>query len=424
MCHNPWVEKGAGVYGVQSASPLAVSIAQLNRPVADGRNENQLLDLRRGGWLSGCLPRQMDEAPRFADPYDSTADLNQRARSYLHVNCSHCHRPHAGGAATIKLTYDAKLEDAQLLHARPTQGTFGISDAKIVVPGDPLGSVLHYRMAKVGGGRMPRIGSSEVDERGVAMIHDWIAQMPTSDSGQGPVPPLRPEVAEALASLQSAETARGTDAIRQLISSTRGALSLMYAVAGNELPLDTRQQIIAAAIAHPRSEVRDLFDRFVPASQRVRRLGNVVDPAELLAISADADAGRKLFFQDDAVACKSCHRVNNVGETLGPDLSQIGKKYPRHELLTHLLDPSKFIEPRYVPYVLETVDGQLHTGLLIERNEREVRLRNAQNQEIRVSAADVEILVTQQKSLMPELLLRDLTPRQAADLLAFLCSLK
>ena len=39
-------------------------------------------------------------------------------------------------------------------------------------------------------------------------------------------------------------------------------------------------------------------------------------------------------------------------------------------------------------------------------------------------AGDVEVLAPQQKSLMPELLLRDLTAEQVADLTAFLSSLK
>ena len=61
---------------------------------------------------------------------------------------------------------------------RPIQGTFGISGARIIAPGDPAGSVLYYRMSKLGGGRMPRAGSNQVDERATRMIHDWIAGCP------------------------------------------------------------------------------------------------------------------------------------------------------------------------------------------------------------------------------------------------------
>jgi hypothetical protein len=46
------------------------------------------------------------------------------------------------------------------------------------------------------------------------------------------------------------------------------------------------------------------------------------------------------------------------------------------------------------------------------------------DKEVRVPAAKVERLAPQAKSLMPELLLRDLTAEQAADLLEFLSGLK
>ena len=141
-------------------------------------------------------------------------------------------------------------------------------------------------------------------------------------------------------------------------------------------------------------------------------------------MKSDSEQGRQLFFREGAASCRSCHRINAIGETLGPDLSQIGKKYAPAEMLTHLLEPSKFIEPKYIPCVVETRSGLVHVGLIVERNDREVILKNAQNKEITIPAAEVESLVSQQKSLMPELLLRDLTPQQAADLLAFLCSLK
>ena len=66
----------------------------------------------------------------------------------------------------------------------------------------------------------------------------------------------------------------------------------------------------------------------------------------------------------------------------------------------------------------------VHTGLLVEKNDREVVLKAVGDKEIRLPANKVQTLVPQQKSLMPELLLRDVTAEQAADLVEFLASLK
>src|SRR4030095_14770225 len=105
----------------------------------------------------------------LVDPYDTSHDLTDRARSYLHVNCSHCHRFGGGGNANFELKYDAALEQ-HVFGARPTLGTFGIPEPAVVAPGNPYCSVMYYRMAKVGRGHMPHLGSEVIDERGLRVV--------------------------------------------------------------------------------------------------------------------------------------------------------------------------------------------------------------------------------------------------------------
>jgi uncharacterized repeat protein (TIGR03806 family) len=422
LCHNPWVEKKTTVYGVQSASPLAVSTAQLNRTPPGDPEENQLARLQRLGWFAGKLPEAKDDAVRFVDPYDASADLNRRVRSYLHVNCAHCHQRHAGGTAMIDLMFETKLDNARMVDVRPAQGSFGITHAKVIAPGDPFGSVLLYRLSKTGGGRMPRLGSEEVDEPAVRMIHDWIAQLPRGTPAAGTDPP--DQHAALMAGLRAESPEARNEVIRAAVGSTRGALTLLQLLDRGELPADTRNAVVSIAAESPQAEVRDLFERFIPVARRQKRLGNAVNRTELLALPADAERGRQLFFRDGASSCKSCHRVHEVGANLGPDLSQIGKKYPPAELLTHLLEPSKLIDPKFILYTLETTDGRVLSGLVVERTEHEVVLRNAQNPALRFARNEIEQLTPQQKSMMPDLLLRDLSPQQAADLVAYLASLK
>ena len=132
------------------------------------------------------------------------------------------------------------------------------------------------------------------------------------------------------------------------------------------------------------------------------------------------------FMRDPGRDRAECGELLTAPDTLLelPDLSQIGKKYPPPELLTHILEPSKLIDPKYTLYVVETVDGQVLNGLLVEKTDQEIVLKNSQNKLVRVGMKDVEQLAPQQKSMMPDLLLRDMTPQQAADLLAYLASLR
>jgi putative heme-binding domain-containing protein len=174
----------------------------------------------------------------------------------------------------------------------------------------------------------------------------------------------------------------------------------------------------------PHVEVRDLFERFIPEHERVKRLGEVIDRPAVLALNGDAARGRLVFTTNSAAQCKTCHKAGNVGETVGPDLTRIGAKYTKAALLDEILEPSKTIDPLFVTHLLETKDGRTLTGLIVERSEREVALKDAQGKTIRVKSTEVDQLVPQSRSLMPELLLRDLTAQQVADLLEFLASLR
>ena len=69
---------------------------------------------------------------------------------------------------------------------------------------------------------------------------------------------------------------------------------------------------------------------------------------------------------------------------------------------------------------METTDGLVHTGLLPERSESEIVIRDAQGRDTRIPRGEIEQLVQQSQSLMPEQLLRVLSAAEAADLLAYL----
>ncbi len=74
-------------------------------------------------------------------------------------------------------------------------------------------------------------------------------------------------------------------------------------------------------------------------------------------------------------------------------------------------------------YLLETTDGRVFAGFLVDKNDKEVTLKDVEGKQIRVATADIANFEPQKKSLMPELVLRDVTAQDAADLLAFLSSL-
>lgn len=403
---------------------LGLNTIQANRQHNFGSVvDDQLRAYEHAGLFTKPLPKAPAELPKLVDYTDRSLNLDRRARSYLHANCSHCHRKWGGGNTEFQLLATLDLKDMGIAGVRPAHGGFYLSDAEIVAAHDPYRSVLLYRTAKLGPGRMPRLGSDMVDEQGVQLIRDWIAQLPLP-SNQNPAvgATARNKEAAALNSIVGSSSETSQHATDELLSTTRGALALrLKLVTIGAVPLD---QVVTKAMASPDSHIRDLFEQFVPEDQRPKRLGTAVKPEVLLAMKGNAVAGRRLFFEAAEVQCRNCHKIQGQGSEVGPELSQIGRKYDRSKILENILDPSREIDPKFVVYLAGTIDGKLHSGLLVERTQDAVVLKDGKNNLIRLAASDVEQLAPQQRSLMPDLLLRDMTAQQVADLVAFLSELK
>lgn len=417
-CHNPW-----------SGPPLAFDAMHLNRDVAgQGQSFNQLKWLDAVA-VTGEAARRIDR-PALVDPHDASRDITQRARSYLHVNCAHCHRMNAGGSVPSQMPFDLPLDQTQMVAAPPTQGDLSIEEARVIAPGDPRRSVLLHRIAKTGQGRMPRLGSEQVDRAGLALLYRWVEQMdetghvrpPSEQAGDGS-PQHANQFAAWLTTLSGDATADG-GRFASHIHSPADALDLVLAMDRGELEPQQQEWLAAAATAHPQPIVRDLFERFLPEEQRRERLGDRIDPQKILTLEGNPRRGEELFFTGGLLQCSQCHQVAGRGKPLGPELSEIGAQRSPQELLESLLNPSRTIDPKYQTYLVETVDGRALSGLLIERSAERVTLRDAEHRDVEIAADDIEQLIASPQSIMPDGVLRELTAQEAADLLAYLTQLR
>jgi uncharacterized repeat protein (TIGR03806 family) len=412
---------------------LGLSTVQMNK-LHDygGIVDNQIRAFAHVGLFDKPLEKPPDELPRLPDLGDESADIETRARAYLHANCAHCHIEAGGGNARMELPFATPRDKLRVLDEIPLQGRFDIEDARLVAPGDPFRSLIFYRVSKLGRGRMPHLGSAVVDRRAIKLFHRWIAQLPPAKEYGGDsadVAVVRAQQREAV-ELLAEGIAGGTSSesaavpIDRLLSTTSGALMLLYAILDERVPEPARDAAIKKAVTHESAPVRDLFEQFLPEEKRERRLGAQIDPLAILAVEGNAARGEQLFFESSGMQCRNCHQIRGRGKELGPDLSRVAEKNDRAKLLESILEPSKTIDEKYAAYVLQTVEGRVFTGLLVEKTDTEIAIRDEQNKTIRVPADDVDAFVRQTKSLMPDLLLRDMTAQQAADLIAYLSTLK
>ncbi len=162
---------------------LGLSAEQMHRtqayPNEDGKaiDAPQLQTLAQLG-LFGDTWEAPEEArsETLVDPYDTDQDIDARARSYLHTNCSSCHVAAGGGNSKIVLDFFTPLEKMNLLDADPLHGSLRIAGAKLVRASAPEQSILHARLAHRGPGQMPPLATNRVDSDAVELIRQWIAK--------------------------------------------------------------------------------------------------------------------------------------------------------------------------------------------------------------------------------------------------------
>lgn len=172
-------------------TPIGPKARHLNRDFDYGKKkgvQNQLSFLSDEGYLEG-LPA-LDSVAKAANVDDVTKDgiasldwetLDFAARTYLDINCAHCHNPAGVNGISSQLFLNHDNED--LFHLgickKPgSAGKGGVGRTYDIVPGDPEASILVYRTETQDlGAMMPLLGRSLTHTEGVDLLWEWVAQM-------------------------------------------------------------------------------------------------------------------------------------------------------------------------------------------------------------------------------------------------------
>jgi len=139
-----------------------------------------------------------------------------------------------------------------------------------------------------------------------------------------------------------------------------------------------------------------------------------------LAGREDPEAGRRIFAHPKLAGCFRCHRVEGRGQDVGPDLSTIGLTSRRH-ILESILQPSAEVAPHYQSWRVETAEGKVRTGLLVDTSLDQYTYVDEQGKRFKVKTGDVVESRALPTSIMPAGLADRLTDQELRDLLAYLC---
>ena len=244
--------------------------------------------------------------------------------------------------------------------------------------------------------------------------------------------PMRDQALRALASYDDPKTpaavlklypklnpAEKRDALNTLASRVGYGKSLLDAVADKSI---ATTEITADLVRQLRNLNDPALDRRVNEVWGLSR----ATPADKLKMIAqlkqaltaphevDLPRGRAVF----AKICQQCHTLYGQGGKVGPDITGSNRANIDY-LLENIVDPSAVIPKEYTAHVLTLTSGRIVTGIVKSEVGPAVQVQTA-NEMLTIPKADIEARVASTTSMMPDDLLKPLTPVEVRNLVAYL----
>ncbi len=183
------------------------------------------------------------------------------------------------------------------------------------------------------------------------------------------------------------------------------------AVAASQISSARRALLLSHEDAAVRSRAEMLLGDNVPSPRK----DVIAQYQTALTLRGDRTRG-KIAFQRE---CAGCHRLEDHGHDIGPNLATIRHR-SADEVMTHILDPNREVGPNFMQYVVTTDDGRISTGVIVDETATSVTLKRAENVTEEILRQNIESLVNTNTSLMPEGFEQKIPSQEMADLLLFL----
>jgi len=205
-----------------------------------------------------------------------------------------------------------------------------------------------------------------------------------------------------------------------LCSRPASALAFLQAVdAGQINPKDVPLDPLRRVAGYKDQRLTKLIEKHwgkvgpLPAGEKVARINAIRH--SLGQRPGDLANGKLLFTK----TCATCHTLFNEGNKVGPELTTADRKN-RDFLLLSIVDPSAYIRPEFVAYVVNLKDGRALTGLVAESSPGAITLLNDKNERTVIAREKIDDMAASPVSLMPEKILDPLSEQEIRDLFAYL----
>jgi putative heme-binding domain-containing protein len=275
-------------------------------------------------------------------------------------------------------------------------------------------------LALIGG----RAGRSQIEALTAPAIPPTTRIMAVASLARLDVDAAAARAAEIIAS-QPAPGRDLTPLLAAFLNRQGGADVLASALGRHLPPADSAKLALRAVYALGRADpaLVAMLSRAAGLSTQTKPL----TPTELnqlvTEVAAKGDPARgELIFRRADLNCMSCHSLSKAGGEVGPDLSAIGQTSPADYIIHAILDPDQSIKEQYHTLVVQTSDGEVFQGIVTDKDDQRIVLKEAAGTARVVPVASIE----DQKpggSLMPKGLANLMTHAEFVDLVRFLSEL-
>ena len=156
----------------------------------------------------------------------------------------------------------------------------------------------------------------------------------------------------------------------------------------------------------------------------VQALSDEEMKAMMQLITSEGDAARgEGIYRRQQLLCATCHAIGGAGGVVGPDMISVGASAPVDYIIESLLEPNKKIKEGYHMTMLTQKSGEIAAGSVVREDAREVVLRDAGGNEVRVPADSIASREVSPVSMMPVGLTASLRKDEFVDLVKFLSML-
>ncbi len=118
--------------------------------------------------------------------------------------------------------------------------------------------------------------------------------------------------------------------------------------------------------------------------------------------------------------CIKCHRFGDRGESVGPDLTTVSRRFQKREILESILFPSQVISDQYASKSVQLKDGRSVWGIAAPQPDGSLVILQSDATKITIKKDEIDEIRALKKSAMPEGLLNTLTLEEIGDLFAYL----